>query len=144
MWLVNTKFQSDGSILQKIEIFSSSGLSRKFYKDLEEVGDINERLNLTSGDQDWLSLRPSGARYFKDDNFGELNEENNLHGRGIDTDGGIYIQHWNNGDYAPGNYIHIYSSDGDFRVGERYLKDGRMHRRCTRNKTDGTIDKFGY
>ena len=61
--LVNTKFQSDGSKLQKIESFSYKGLSSGFYKDGVRLEDINERLNLTHDDQDWLSLRPSGAQY---------------------------------------------------------------------------------
>ena len=62
MRLVNTKFQSDGSKLQKIESFTLTGVSRGFYKDGVRVGDITERLNLTNSDQDWLSLRPSGAQ----------------------------------------------------------------------------------
>ena len=63
MRLVNTKFQSDGSKLQKIESFTPTGVSRGFYKDGVRVGDITERLNLTNSDQDWLSLSPSGAQY---------------------------------------------------------------------------------
>ena len=81
--LVNTKLKSDGTKLQKVESFSSAGLSTGFYMDGVRVGDITERLNLTNSDQDWLSLRPSGARYFKDNHFGEFNEKNIPHGRGI-------------------------------------------------------------
>ncbi len=63
------------------------------------------------------------GKYTKTDyecTFGERNETNNkLQGRGIciDTFGSIWIQYWNNGKYAPGNYIKI-CSDGEFCVGE--------------------------
>ena len=63
MRLVNTKFQSDGSKLQKIESFTAAGVTSGLYKDGVRVGDITKRLNLTYDDQDWLSLRPSGAQY---------------------------------------------------------------------------------
>jgi len=57
--------------------------------------------------------------------FGERNEANNLHGKGIiiSSFGTIYICYWNNGRFAPGNYLYI-ESDGDFSVGEYYMKDG--------------------
>ena len=60
MRLVNTKFQSDGSKIQKIESFTSAGVSSGLYIDGLRVGDINERFNLTHDEQDWLSLRPTG------------------------------------------------------------------------------------
>ena len=70
-----------------MESFSSKGVSRGLYKDGVRVGDINERLNLTHDEQDWLSLRPSGALYVSRDEygakFGEFNHKNKLHGRGI-------------------------------------------------------------
>ncbi len=144
--LVNTKFQSDGSKLQKIESFTPTSVSSGLYKDGERVGDINERLNLTHDNHDWLSLRPSGARYFKDDYFGEFSEKNNPHGRGIYIyfDGDIRFQYYHNGATASGNYIHIYK-DGEFDVGEGYFKDGmKLHHRCTRYCTDGTSVKYGF
>ena len=47
MMLVNTKFQSDGSKLQKIESFTSAGVSSGLYLDGVRVCDIIERFNLT-------------------------------------------------------------------------------------------------
>ena len=120
-------------------------MSRKFYKDGEEVGDITERLNLTSSDQDWLSLRPSSAtRYFKDNYFGELNEKNIPHGRGIYifSSGRVYIGYFNNGDDAPGNFINI-SDNSEFEVSKRYLdEDGRLRLRGTTYDADGLRNKF--
>jgi len=57
--------------------------------------------------------------------FGEFNEHNKLHGKGIsiDSSGSIEIGYWNNGADAPGNFITIWSG-GVFSVGEYYLKDG--------------------
>ena len=51
--------------------------------------------------------------------FGELNENNKLHGRGIyiHDDGEIWIGYYENGGYSTGNYINIFS-DGVFLVGE--------------------------
>ena len=46
MRLVNTKFQSDGSKLQKIESFTPTGVTSGLYQDGVRVGDINKRLNL--------------------------------------------------------------------------------------------------
>ena len=73
MRLVNTKFQSDGSKLQKIESFTPTGVSSGFYLDGVRVGDINERFNLTHDEQDWLSLRPKGEKYNNGKEFGEFN-----------------------------------------------------------------------
>ena len=60
MRLVNTKFQSDGSKLQKIESFTPAGVTSGLYLDGVRVGDINERFNLIHDEQHWLSLRPTG------------------------------------------------------------------------------------
>ena len=75
--------------------------------------------------------------------IGELNSNNNLHGKGIciNSNGTIWIQYWNNGRVAPGNYIYIFS-DGRFDVGEFYLKDGKRRLRCTQYFTDGTTQDF--
>ncbi len=61
MRLVNTKHQSDGSKLQKIQSFTSAGASSGLYRDGVRVGKIIRRLNLD--DQNFFSLRPSSARY---------------------------------------------------------------------------------
>ena len=74
--------------------------------------------------------------------FGERNEANNLHGRGIyfHPFGTITIGYWNHGEYAPGNYITIW--DGGVDVGECYLKDGEKRIRGTSYKKNGTTEKF--
>ena len=147
MRLVNTKFQSDGTKLQKIESFSPTGVNSGFYLDGVRVGDISERLNLTHDDQDWLSLRPSGVKYTEEwgEYFGEFNENNEPHGRGIYifSDGDIYIQYWNNGRSAPGNYLDI-RNDGVVEVGEYYLRDGELRSRGTTYMVDGTSYKFDF
>ncbi len=85
--------------------------------------------------------------YFKDRNgtdcIGERNSENKLHGRGIKiySFGRIHIGYWNNGEHAPGNFIWI-DSDGEYRVGEMYFKDGKMCWRGTVYKEDGTSQKY--
>ena len=77
--------------------------------------------------------------------IGELNSANNLHGRGILINilGTIWIQYWNNGDVAPGNYLKIWS-DGDVSVGECYFKDGELRDRGTIYKTDGTSVTYDW
>ncbi len=63
MKLVKTKFQSDGSKLQKIEIYGIFENESGFYIDGVRVDDIIERFNLE--EQDWLSLKPQGGSYHK-------------------------------------------------------------------------------
>ena len=77
--------------------------------------------------------------------FGEVNADSNLHGRGIQIypSGEIYIGYFNNYHCAPGRYINIWSN-GEFRVGEVYFKDGEMRARGTEYKNDGTSDKYDY
>ncbi len=57
--------------------------------------------------------------------FGEFNQDNDLHGRGIQiwNDGEIWIGYYEKGGLSTGNYIYI-RYDGVFWVGEKYLKDG--------------------
>ncbi len=73
MMLVNTKFQSDGSKLQKIESFTTTGVRSGLYLNGVRLGDISERLNLTHNEQDWLSLRPTGKKYMYGTYLGEFN-----------------------------------------------------------------------
>ena len=51
-----------------------------------------------------------------------------FHGRGISitSRGYIHIRYFNNGFYAPGNYMNIFS-DGEVDVGEYYKIDGEGH-----------------
>ena len=74
--------------MEKIETFTPAGVESGYYINGERVGDINERLNFERGKQAWLSLRPKEGRYFKEISereyyFGELNDDNLPHGRGI-------------------------------------------------------------
>ncbi len=76
--------------------------------------------------------------------FGELNENNRAHGRGIRilNDGFINIGYFEDGWLSTGsNCITIYD-DGDFSVGEYYLKDGEKRERWTKYKTDGTEEEY--
>jgi hypothetical protein len=71
--------------------------------------------------------------------YGELNAKGLAHGRGIHIlkNGNIAIGYCEDGDWSTGNYITI-DSDGEFRVGELYFKDGRRWRRGTQYNKDGT------
>ena len=68
------------------------------------------------------------------------------HGRGIRIykDGAIRIGHWDNGVYADGRYIQIYSN-GRFDVGERTKNaEGKKHFKYTSYNKDGTNKQFDY
>ena len=88
---VKTKFQSDGSKLEKIERFTVSGYESGFYQNGVRIADIDQRLDLNQDEQDWLALKPKGNRYYtREENpnytkeyFGELDENNEYTGRGI-------------------------------------------------------------
>ncbi len=80
--------------------------------------------------------------------FGEVNEHNDLHGRGICIcNGTISIGYYENGELSTGHYITINKwgdSWGEFRVGENYKKDGekRISSRGTIYKKDGTEEQY--
>ncbi len=86
------KLQIDGSVLEKIEVFSNSGVQCDFLKNGQKIADINARLNLFKDPSNWLSMQPKPLSYsalYEDEdedecfyNTGELNEVK-LHGRGI-------------------------------------------------------------
>ncbi len=75
--------------------------------------------------------------------YGEVNGSGKPHGRGIEinNDGDIWIGYWQNGSDDTGNYIRIYD-DGDFDVGECYMRDGVRWVRGTTYYTVG--GKFKY
>ncbi len=87
-------------------------------------------------------MQPSAQFDQKGHCFGEFNEENKPHGRGIiiHYHGGLVIGYFENGDWNTGNYINIWSN-GDFSVGECYLKDGWRQFRGTKYHTNGTEEK---
>ena len=67
----------------------------------------------------------NGSKY-----YGELNENDKPHGRGIlilNADD-IRIAYYENGKISTGKYIHIHS-DGCFTVGEIYFEDGDRWKR---------------
>jgi len=75
--------------------------------------------------------------------IGEHNSNNKLHGRGINIWHGvtIFIQYWDNGAVAPGNYLYI-QSNGDVNVGKVYLKKGERWIKGTRYNTNGTTEEY--
>ncbi len=82
--LTNKKFLINGSILDKIEVFSDSGAQYDFIKDGQNMAEINARLNLCKDPKNWLSMQPNPMRYdLYEERFGEVSENNELHGRGI-------------------------------------------------------------
>ncbi len=89
-------------------------------------------------------MQPNTLRYCDDDDelvdcFGEVNEDNRLHGRGVEIfkGGRIDIGYYEDGWLSTGNYIGI-ASDGGFSVGEIYLKDGKRRIRGTNYFKDGS------
>jgi hypothetical protein len=50
------KLQIDGSVLEKIEIFSDSGAEYNFLKNGQKIADIIVRLNPFKDSQNWLSM----------------------------------------------------------------------------------------
>ncbi len=93
-------------------------------------------------------MRPDTSNYWKDGlfgdtYFGEINKNNRPHGRGlrIYNNGHITIGYFQNGFRSTGNYIDI-DSDGEFRVGEFYFKDGLECRRGTLYRVDGSEKEY--
>ncbi len=112
--LINKKLLDDGSVLKKIEVFSHSGAEYEFLKNDLKIIDFSARLNLFKDPKDWLSMKPNPVRYLEiytdeegsSHSFGELNEDNELHGRGIEIydNGVIFIAYYEDGAMT-GNYI---------------------------------------
>ena len=87
---------------------------------------LSPRLSILNSSKEWLSLRPLNHNKYESHGiqFGELNERNNLHGRGILITklGTIRIGFYSDGKSAPGNYLSIWNN-GDIYLGECYVKD---------------------
>ncbi len=145
--LSNQKWLTDGSVLEKIELFSDQGVEQYILKDGHRIPTLIPRLNQSKDAQNWLSMQPNPLRWYsrcyRYDGFGETNEDNWLDGRGIGIrdDGDIDCGYELNGNWITGNHIDIYS-DGKFRVAERYFKEGRVWERGTLYKTDGTEEHY--
>ncbi len=77
--------------------------------------------------------------------FGEINDDNELYGRGILiwSSGDIHIGYFENSRHSTGHYIIIFS-DFKFDVGEIFWKDGHERARGTEYNTDGTEVKYAY
>jgi hypothetical protein len=91
-------------------------------------------------------MRPGAEYLVEDDEFtgvGELNQYNELHGRGIEIYdcGTITIGFFENGKLSTGNYIRIYRN-GKFKVGEKCIEDGVKMNRGTVYRTDGTESQY--
>jgi hypothetical protein len=63
LMLINEKFLIDGSILDKIEVFSPAGAQYEFLKDGQNMADISARLNRFKDAKNWLSMQPNPLRY---------------------------------------------------------------------------------
>ncbi len=104
------------------------------------------RLNQSKLAQNWLSMQPNSIDFCDGSGwgFGEVNEDNKLHGRGIEMwNGDIRIGYWQNGDLSTGHYIYI-RSNGDFLVGDMYYEDGNIGWRGTTFRTNGTEEAYEY
>ncbi len=76
--------------------------------------------------------------------FGELDENNDPHGRYIFIQGEyIWIGYYENGRESTGYYIEIWGN-GVFRVAEYYDKDGKRCHKGTSYNEDGSELKYGY
>jgi hypothetical protein len=62
--LTYKKLQIDGSVLEKIEVFSHSGAQCDLLKNGQKIADINARLNLFKDPQNWLSMQPNPLNYW--------------------------------------------------------------------------------
>jgi len=126
-------------MLKKIE---GVGIQTGFFMNGYKTADVIRRINLFLTDSNWFSFDSSVIRVVKDEYesiFGEVNRDNNLHGKGISiTENCIAIGYYNDGYLAPGNYLFI-NDWGDFSVGECYLKDGKLCDRSTHYKLNGDI-----
>jgi hypothetical protein len=101
----------------------------------ELIPTVEKRTNIVVND--FLGKHPLTSpiktiTYYDNNYYGEVNAVGKEHGRGIYKfdDGNIVIGYFKNGLRSTGNYIVIHS-DGEFRVGESYLKDGEEWRRGT-------------
>ncbi len=91
-------------------------------------------------------MRPNAEFIYKssyETRVGELNVNNQLHGRGIyiNYTGSFWIGFFENGKLRTGKYIDI-RSDGDFSVGECYMKDGERMKRGTTYFTNGEEEEY--
>jgi hypothetical protein len=89
--LTNKKCLADGSVIEKVELFSKQkvkgdifelftrqGVKRCILKDGQKIGAIIPRLNRVNDAHNWLSMQPNPLRYSDEyaERFGEVNEYN--------------------------------------------------------------------
>ncbi len=60
--LSNQKWLADGSVLDKIELFSENVVDQYILKDGQRIGTLIPRLNLCKDPQNWLSMQPEPLR----------------------------------------------------------------------------------
>lgn len=64
MRLSTTKYQIDGTKIEKIEHYSKKGIKSGFYVNGSRVSDIISRLNCVEKKSDWFSIKPKGSKYY--------------------------------------------------------------------------------
>ena len=91
----------------------------------EKLATLEQRMGKSVREHLGFGLVSASAIKVNDNDIGELNIDNKLHGKGIYiySNGYIRIQYFNNGHDAIGKYIQIWD-DGRFFLGEIYMKDG--------------------
>jgi hypothetical protein len=62
--LTNQKCLADGSVIEKVELFSKQGLERNILKDGRKIGTIIPRLNRGNDAKNWLSMQPSHLSWY--------------------------------------------------------------------------------
>ncbi len=117
-------------------------MERYFFADGKKNAKIIPRLTRVKDAQNWLSMQPNPLRWYENvlynPGFGEVNEDNKLHGRGIHIfqRDCITIGYFERNFRGTGHYIYIVL-DGRFWVGECYMREGRRWDRGTYYKKNG-------
>ncbi len=131
--------------IEELSFSSSSGWKAEynFLKNGQNITNVIARLNLFKDPNDWLSMQLNPQRcYFYYGDGGKIGEQkkvDTLHGRVIlmHKNGSIFIGYFENGKLSTGKYIEILSN-GWFRVGEIYLKEGKRWKRGKLYRKNGS------
>ena len=110
---------------------------------LDGIASVERRANIKVCDyMNFGNDSNANIQFWIDDDgdcyIGERNGNNKIQGKGICiySDGTIRIGYFDNGGFALGNYLNIFS-DGSFTVGEKYMLNGKKKTQCTQYDTDG-------
>ncbi len=152
MKLVNTKFQPDRSVFDKVERYSRQGVERSFRINGQKVAAIIPRLDLWRSSESWLALKPTDFHCFFEEElfFGETASCNSQHHKLIEfrsKEKAINIGYFDSQRIFTGEYIFghkifatVYEPVstirikifGYFKVEEWYMKDGSLSKRGTK------------